>query len=31
VTLTFILDAGGRATALVLREGTGERTFPKVR
>ena len=31
VTVTFTLDADGRATALVLREGTRERTFPKVR
>lgn len=30
-TLTFILDAGGRATALVLRAGAREQTFPKVR
>lgn len=30
-TLTFTVGASGRATALVMREGGGERTLPRVR
>jgi hypothetical protein len=31
ITLTFTVDAGGRATGLVMRQNGNERTLPRVR